>query len=85
MFNIQKNASNPIESNVIIEDMEQKYHNKIMIAINCCIMKGRIRGDIIAIFSPEEYQHIQLPKPLPPKCSIWEGLSLQDDGVGMLC
>ncbi|MCL1998835.1 MAG: hypothetical protein FWG65_08715 [Turicibacter sp.] len=71
-----------LERDVIIEDMEQKYHDKYMIVINGHGRDCRLRGDIIAILTPEEYSKLEKPKPMLPKYSVWEGFSLQLDGLG---
>jgi hypothetical protein len=84
MFNLQEKTLTPIEENVLIEDMEQKYHDKMMLVVNCGTVDGRIKGDIVALFSQDEYRNIDLPKPLPYHCSIWRGFSLKVEGVGML-
>ncbi|MCL1996453.1 MAG: hypothetical protein FWG63_09630 [Defluviitaleaceae bacterium] len=71
-----------LEHNVIIEDMEDKYHDKYMIAINRYGGDTRIRGDVVAILTPDEYFSLEKPKPMPSKYSVWKGLSLQMDGLG---
>jgi len=85
MFNIEEKSKNPIEKDVVLEDMEQKYPEKIMIAVNCYVGKEGIRGDVISILSPDEHYALKLPKPLPYDFSIWVGITVQNRRLGLLC
>jgi len=71
-----------LEHNVIIEDMEQKYHDKYMIVINGHGEDSRIKGDIVAILTPEEFYALEKPKQWLPKYGLWEGFSIQIKGLG---
>jgi len=85
MFNIEEKSRTPIEKDVILEEMERKYPDKIMIAVNYCVGEERIRGDVISILSPDEHYALKLPKPLPPKCYTWVGITVQNRRLGLLC
>ena len=85
MFSTEEKSKTPIEKDVILEDMERKYPEKIMIAVNCYVGNERIRGDVISILSPDEHYALKLPKPLPPKCYIWVGITEQNRRLGLLC
>ncbi|MCL2017133.1 MAG: hypothetical protein FWG68_12895 [Defluviitaleaceae bacterium] len=69
-----------LEHDVIIDDMMQEYHDKYLIIINGHSENSRIKGDIVAILTPQEYY--DLPRPIPQKYSVGEGLSLID-GLGV--
>jgi len=84
MFNIEEKSKTPIEKDVVLEDMERKYPEKIMIAVNCYVDKEGIRGDVISILSPDEHYALELPKPLPPHCYIWVGITVQNNRLGLL-
>jgi len=71
-----------LEHDVIVEDMEDKYHDKYMIVISRPSDDSRFHGDVVAILTPDEYFELKKPKPTPPKYSVWKGLSLQMDGLG---
>jgi len=83
MFNIEEKSTIPIEKDVVLEDMERKYPDKIMIAVNCYV-REHIRGDVISILSPDEHYDLKLPKPLPPHCYIWVGITVQFNRLGLL-
>jgi len=85
MFNIEEKSKAPIEKDVVLEDMERKYPEKIMIAVNCYVGEERIRGDVISILSPDEHYALKLPKPLPYNGSIWVGITVQNKRLGLLC
>jgi len=84
MFNIEEKSKTPIEKDVILEDVEKKYPEKIMIAVNNYVSEEGIRGDVISILSPDEHYALKLPKPLPPKCYIWVGITVQNNRLGLL-
>ena len=71
-----------LEKDVIIQEMEMKYHDKYLIITNAYSKDARIRGDVIAILTPEEYRKLEKPKPMLPKYGVGEGFSLQMDGLG---
>ncbi|MCL2017134.1 MAG: hypothetical protein FWG68_12900 [Defluviitaleaceae bacterium] len=68
-----------LEHDVIIEDMEDKYPDKFMIAVSRPSTDSRIHGDVLAILTPAEYSKIKFPKPMPRGYSVWVGISLQMD------
>jgi len=77
MFSFFDTIHNIIEKNIIYEVAQKKYHNKIMIVINGHVENRRIRGDIIAILTPEEFDELDKPDDIAPRFSIWEGDSIR--------
>ncbi|MCL1988951.1 MAG: hypothetical protein FWG64_13425 [Firmicutes bacterium] len=73
-----------LERDVIVEDMEEKYHDKYMIVINGYGKDCRLRGDIVAILTPHEYCNLELPKPMLPKYRVWVGFTVQSQRLGFL-
>jgi hypothetical protein len=73
------------EQNVVLDEMESKYHDKYMIAMNVTAESEQLRGDIAAILSPEEYAELRKsgPKRLAPKYTVLEGVDLKLGGLGV--
>jgi len=85
MFSTEEKSKTSIEKDVILGDMERKYPEKIMIAVNYYVGEERIKGDIISILSPDEHYALKLPKPLPLNCCICVGITVQNRRLGLLC
>ncbi|MCL1988952.1 MAG: hypothetical protein FWG64_13430 [Firmicutes bacterium] len=73
-----------LERDVILEDMEEKYHDKYMIVINGYSKDCRLRGDIVAILTPHEYCYLKVPKPWPKEYVVWVGFTVQLQRRGFL-
>jgi hypothetical protein len=83
VFSFSDNSPKILEHNVSIEAMEEKHHDKYMIATNIHQVDGWFYGDIVAFLTPTEYSELQMPKEAISKYRIWVGDSIKMDGVGI--
>ena len=81
MFSFADNNPAILEHNVNIEAMEEKYHDKYMIATNIHQIDGWFYGDIVALLTPAEYGKLMMPKDAVRKYSVWVGDSIKMDGL----
>jgi hypothetical protein len=73
------------ESNVCLDDMEEKYTDKYMIASNMQLIDSQLYGNIIAVLTPSEYAEFKKKHPesiLPDYCIV-VGLSIKAGGLGV--
>ena len=77
MFSFISTDYKIIEKNIIYEVAQKKYHDKIMIVTNGHVENKRIRGDIIAILIPEDFDMLEMPENIAPRFGIWEGDSIR--------
>jgi len=71
-----------IERAILWGDAQEKYADKFMIVTNTYVEDAELYGDILAIFSPNDYADLEKPKPLCPKYGIWKGIGLLSEGHG---
>jgi len=84
MFSFTESKPSILEHNIIWGDAEEKYPDKFMIVINTRFEESELRGDVIAILTPEEYSELDFPEPLAPKFNVWKGIKLKMEGLGVL-
>ena len=83
MFSFSDNSHKIIESNVKIEDMQEKYIDKYMIVTNTRVVDTHIHGDVIAILTPAEYNKLKKPENMLPKYSVWVGYDARQERFGI--
>lgn len=76
--------SNPqiIEENIELGEAMELYPDRFMIATNFRPESADIRGDIIAVLSPDEYLSLEKPDPMAPKYNVWVGTLLKSERIG---
>jgi hypothetical protein len=72
-----------IEENIELGDAMELYPDRFMIATNFRTGSPGIRGDIIAVLSPDEYLSLEKPNPMAPKFNVWVGTLLKRERVGL--
>lgn len=86
MFSLfDTNTHTVYESNVCLDDMEEKYTDKYMIASNMQLIDSQLYGNIIAILTPNEYTSFkkQHPESILPDYCIIVGVELKAGGLGV--
>lgn len=73
MFSFEENKDNVIEHCIAEDDARDKYPDKYMAVMNIRIENARLVGDIVALFSIEEYKKITIKEKLGDAFEIWDG------------
>ena len=84
MFSFGRDNYTIIESNVVYEEMQEKYPDRIMVVINTCVRNMRLCGDIIALLTEEEFSLVEQPESIAPRFGIWLGDMLEEERAANL-
>ena len=72
------------EYDVVLDEMETKYRDKYMVFINVASKDMQLRGDLVAVLSPDEYAELRKHGALkiPQNYTVLKGVDLLIGGLG---
>jgi hypothetical protein len=78
MFSFTEKEYTPIHVNISADEALSKYPDKYILTTNGHVENERIHGDVLAVFTAEEYRALVRPSDFSARFSVWVGRTVRN-------